>query len=194
MCVVTDETRSYWRHLPQCTELMPDFTEHVLEFGVGGGGSTCLLRESVPEHISVFGFDTFTGLPEAWIIGDLLICAKGTFHKEGNHPDIENVFFYTGLFEDTLPKYNLEFTNNIGLLHIDCDLYSSTLTILNNLTNKIVKNTILIFDEWEFEHIGVPVSHEKDAFTLWATEQQRKYEILKEIDSREEVRVLRMLN
>ena len=35
----------------------------------------------------------------------------------------------------------------IALLHVDCDLYSSTVTILNNVAGMLVPGTIILFDE-----------------------------------------------
>ena len=47
--------------------------------------------------------------------------------------------------------YNILATHNkdsIRLINIDCDLYSSTNTVLNLLAKKIVPGSIIIFDEY----------------------------------------------
>ena len=59
----------------------------------------------------------------------------------------ENVELVKGMIEDTLPeflKYNQE---TVAFIHIDTDLYSSAVTILNNLKTRIKKGTIILFDE-----------------------------------------------
>ncbi|MCH9611370.1 MAG: hypothetical protein S4CHLAM81_08660 [Chlamydiales bacterium] len=53
-----------------------------------------------------------------------------------------------GFFSDTLPDY--KFKNKARLVHMDCDLYSSSQYVLNHLfSNDIVQDgTIFIFDDW----------------------------------------------
>jgi hypothetical protein len=55
-----------------------------------------------------------------------------------------------GWFDQTLPKFQQTRLgkNPIALLHVDCDLYSSTVTILNNLKDNIVPGTVIVFDEY----------------------------------------------
>ena len=36
----------------------------------------------------------------------------------------------------------------LSLVHIDCDLYSSTKTIFANLKDRIVPGTVIVFDEY----------------------------------------------
>lgn len=114
----------------------------VVEFGVGSGYSLRILADSTSPNI-VHGFDSFYGLPEDWQ-NDY---RKGAFSTGGRHPEISNAKFHVGLFDDTLPDFKKEIGDaNITFLHIDCDLYSSTKTIFDNLENNI-RDTIVIFDE-----------------------------------------------
>ena len=103
---------------------------------------------------------------------------------DGNVPNIPNVLFYKGLFKDTIPMFKQEKLNDkdirIGLIHIDCDLYSSTCDILDELIDYIVPGVIIVFDEW-----NVRVKKEKQnilhqggeqiAFLEWSKKYNKNY-------------------
>jgi O-methyltransferase len=134
---------------------------YYLEFGVFQGGSIkyWVERNTAPGS-EFYGFDTFTGLPENWTPDR----PKGSFDVQGKVPDIKDarVKFVPGLFSDTLPGF-LQNEYNEGslrkIIHLDADLYSSTLYVLSALLTKLKKGDILIFDEW-----GSHVLHEFKAF------------------------------
>ena len=116
-----------------------------LEFGVYNGSSINILSKLRPNKI-FHGFDTFTGLPEDWDLGDKKIKA-GHFYLE-KMPSVEkNVILHKGLFEDTIPKWQKQYREKISFINIDCDLYSSTKTVLEHLNSQIVKDTIIRFDD-----------------------------------------------
>ena len=118
----------------------------VCEFGVGSGRSIRMTQEILPLDVPINGFDTFTGLPQAW--GNE---PAGAYSTGGNIPNLEgNVKFHVGLFSETLGPF-LESVGKDAFLayaNIDCDLYSSTLDILESMHGRIVPGTILIFDEY----------------------------------------------
>ena len=58
--------------------------------------------------------------------------------------------FFEGYFENTFNK-EYENINKISLLHLDCDLYSSTKISLETWFNKVEKNGIIVFDEYKSE-------------------------------------------
>jgi predicted O-methyltransferase YrrM len=132
------------------TLINPDY-KHVLEFGVYQGYTLGPIREALDETYKVFGFDSFEGLPEDW---EKTVCMKGHFDTGGIIPDIKNVKFFKGWFEDTIPEY-LKEADTIGLLHLDCDLYSSTKTIFDSLHPYIKRGTIIVFDEWFYHGPGM---------------------------------------
>ena len=116
-----------------------------LEFGVYNGSSINILSKLRPNKI-FHGFDTFTGLPEDWDLGDKKIKA-GHFYLE-KMPSVEkNVILHKGLFEDTIPKWQKQYREKISFINIDCDLYSSTKTVFEHLNSQIVKDTIIRFDD-----------------------------------------------
>lgn len=111
----------------------------ALEFGVGGGDSTRLIAE----HMPVIGFDSFDGLPEDWREG----FPAGMFAQD-RIPDVPNATFVVGLFEDTLPKFAPPCRARVDLVHIDCDLYSSTKTVLEHIRPYLHFGCLVVFDEW----------------------------------------------
>lgn len=115
-----------------------------LEFGVYKGESINHLSKLRPNAIW-YGFDSFVGLPEAWTLG----AKAGAFSVDGKLPAVrDNVRLIKGFFEDTLPRFVAEHRGEkIALVHVDCDLYSATKTILTNMKDMIVPGTIILFDE-----------------------------------------------
>jgi hypothetical protein len=106
-----------------------------LEFGVATGGTLALISEYMP----AIGFDSFQGLPEDWRPG----FEAGRFACP---VPIVNADLVVGLFEDTLPGWTPP--GPIGLVHIDCDLYSSTVTVLQHVGQYLDEGCFLVFDEW----------------------------------------------
>lgn len=167
----------------------------ALEFGVYEGGTSQLIRTYVDPSCKVFGFDTFTGLPTDWV-GTTL--TKGFFNRDGVVPNIQGVKFYKGLFSETIPQYLQDEENNkqIGLIHIDCDLYSSTIDVLFGLNHLIGRNTILAFDEWIYNFNPNCNDHEQKAFYEWVEQTNRTFEFLPTCESPLEIeqKVVRILS
>jgi hypothetical protein len=101
-----------------------------LEFGVAAGQSISFLSGQFSNPQAVFyGFDSFQGLPEAW-----LNMPQFTFGRDGKAPPVadERVKFVQGWFQNTIPPFFNEWKKPAGpvLIHYDADLYSSTLFAL----------------------------------------------------------------
>ena len=95
---------------------------------------------------SFTGFDSFEGLPEQWTTG----APKGAFNVHKRLPKVRsNIQLVPGFFENTLEDFltHAKLDNGISLIHIDCDLYSSTKYVLKTLDPYIQKNTVIVFDE-----------------------------------------------
>jgi len=128
----------------------------VLEFGVFSGRTLNHIA-SLTEEV-VYGFDSFEGLPEDWR-PDI---RQGTFRR-GTLPEMStNVELVVGWFENTLPQFVAAHPDPVSLLHIDCDLYSSTKTVFHHLSKNIVNGTVIVFDEY-FNYVGWR-NHEYKAF------------------------------
>jgi len=113
------------------------------EFGVWRGEAFKYLIRSFKKG---YGFDTFTGLPEHWDVGNGIEKA-GSYSSDGNVPNIKGGDFIVGKFEDTLPIFYSESRPVASVINFDADLYSSTLCALNYSKSVMDKHTILIFDE-----------------------------------------------
>lgn len=98
-----------------------------MEFGVFRGHSLRLAARRLPEY-QFYGFDSFQGFPEDgrhdWQV---------EFPQEGLPEVPDRVTLVPGFYEDTLPAFLREFDEPLSLLLVDCDLYSSTRTVLRNL-------------------------------------------------------------
>jgi len=125
-----------------------------LEFGVFFGDSfrQWMQINTRPESRFV-GFDSFEGLPEDWEAGNR---KKGEFNRNGNIPVITDPrgSFVKGWFNQTLEPFLAANAGTFGqgrqlVLHMDADLYSSTLYVLTTLNRIIRRGTVLVFDDFQ---------------------------------------------
>jgi hypothetical protein len=163
--------------------------KHVLEFGMWKGDSIMGMRKLLPDKYKIYGFDSFLGLPEDWPEtqykkGDFAVDAS----IKNNLKKIKKIKIFEGWFKDTIPKY-LKEADDIALLHVDCDLYSSTIDIFYSGLKKYIKSgTYIVFDDWEYlarwredkENEG---QHNQKAFIEWAKDFNVKYELFEPLES-----------
>ncbi len=131
-----------------------------LEFGVCGGNSFFWWMENQGNLNSRFyGFDTFEGLPENWGIG----FKKGDMAADIPLLNDSRGKFYKGLFQETLPGFLSEIKENTNtkVIHMDADLFSSTLYALTAMAPLMKVGDIILFDEF-----NVP-NHEYFAYTCF---------------------------
>jgi Methyltransferase domain len=117
----------------------------MIECGVADGAS---LRHLAQHSVRRFhGFDSFEGLPEAWA-GTFE--QKGKFGRGGTLPDVpSNVALHKGWFEQTLPAFLAAHPDDgVAFLHVDCDIYSSTVTVLSLLAPRLRPGAVIVFDEY----------------------------------------------
>lgn len=145
----------YFRDAKPCTsdaEVLQLGSESVtldglyIELGVCTGKTTNFIAALNP-HKKIYGFDSFEGLPEDWVLGERVIPKGSLGFKDPSMlpPVLHNVVLIKGWFEDTLPNFA---TKPIAFVHIDCDLYSSTATAFKYLGPWIQEGTIIVFDEF----------------------------------------------
>lgn len=143
-------------------------TGEVLEFGVYHGLSLRKIAKRVTTPIH--GFDSFEGLPEDWKQGE----PKGSYSAGGRMPTVPaHVELYRGWFEDSLPPFVTK-AGKLRFVHVDCDLYSSTRTVLETLRPLFQPGTVLLFDE--FLGFDGYEQHEFRAWHEFAERQKLKYE------------------
>lgn len=132
------------------------------QFGVYKGlTATAHLGPFVPNGRRLWLFDSFDGLPEPWHKGS-------SVEPQGKYktaiPQLSNRYVVVpGLYEDTLSDWSTG--DPWGLIDIDCDLYSSTRTVLETMNDRIVPGTVIRFDEI----FSYPAwrDHEWKAFDEW---------------------------
>ncbi|KAK9802857.1 hypothetical protein WJX73_009424 [Symbiochloris irregularis] len=110
-----------------------------MEFGVWRGTSINKTADYRAKHCSpscppVFGFDTFTGLPEAWV-GDDKQQSVWAAESTGR---LSSGAYGRGRQENHAP---------LSYIHIDCDLFAGARDALTLLSHKIVPGTVILFDE-----------------------------------------------
>lgn len=149
-----------------------------LEFGVFNGnsiGSMNLTSKKVGIKTRLFGFDAFEGLPDGsenedegvWKKG-FYACSyeqmRGCLSKRNVNPD--EITWIKGWYNETLNeellnKYNF---NNLGIVFIDCDTYSSSKTVLEFIAPLIKGPLIICLDDWKLNDLDVKGMGEYKSF------------------------------
>ena len=147
---------------------------HYFEFGVAGGTSFAWwVKANQHPQSRFYGFDTFEGLPEDWHF-----FKKGSFSFDTPFIDDARGTFIKGLFQDTLYKFLRKFASDTDddavtrVLHMDADLYSSTLFALTSMAPYLRPGDIVLFDEF-----NIP-NHEFAAWNDFIRSYYFKYEVI----------------
>ena len=148
----------------------------VLEFGLYTGRSLAMLQIANEEYMKksihklpfsrdFVGFDSFRGLFNAhhprWQDGDFAV--NHSWHptiKVGEAVTGEKVIAFfkkiglkepllvEGEFKMSLKKFANRYLKKVAIVHIDCDTYESTKTVLKCLPPLLQEGTVLLFDDW----------------------------------------------
>ena len=104
-----------------------------------------------------YAFDSFEGLPETDIEEDGIF-RTGSFYtsksdflkivKQKTGLDMDNDHIIKGFYSDSLTTELQKRMPKVGMVHIDVDLYSSTMQILEFIKPLIVVGTVIVFDDW----------------------------------------------
>lgn len=114
----------------------------ALEFGVFTG-TTLKIIASARATGGVYGFDSFDGLPENWRTG----FPAGAFDCDVL-PDVPGAELVVGLFAETLPGFLRKRPGPVDFLHLDADLYSSTIDVLTLVGPRLRSGSVIVFDEF----------------------------------------------
>lgn len=142
----------------------------ILEFGVAGGVSTRLIASNA-EPRTVHGFDSFEGLPGDWAGTHE---QKGRYTQHGKLPKVpRNVTLHKGWFDQTLPGFLAKNPGPCSFINVDCDVYDSSKYVLDQLADRIVPGTVIMFDEY----YNYPNwrEHEYKAWQEFVTERKLTY-------------------
>jgi methyltransferase family protein len=140
-----------------------------LEFGVGRGKSIRWIGSYA--NRTVHGFDSFEGIPEYWNGNPI-----GAFSQLKMPKVPDNVQFQVGMFDETIPGFLDEHKEPVSFLHVDCDLYSSTVTILDALGPRLQPGAIVLFDE--YYNFPRWQQHEYKAFQEFVDKSRVEYEYI----------------
>jgi hypothetical protein len=121
------------------------------EFGVAQGNSIRMMAELFThQETRFYGFDSFEGLPEKWLMHDI-----GAFSNGGRFPHVDDdrIVFVKGWFQNSVPEFLPGFKKTRTILvHIDADLYSSTLFLLASLW-PVFDEYYIIFDDFIYDEV-----------------------------------------
>lgn len=165
-----EEHRLYYLSLLSreiCKSKLPG---NFVECGVAGGGSSAMLAYIIKsfseDNRKIFACDSFEGMPKPgendfWLGTAAEETGWGTGTCAAPEESVvaactklgveDKLVTVKGYFEDTLPAVKSDI-GAIAFLHIDCDWYESTLTILHNLYDQIVPGGLVQVDDfgtWE---------------------------------------------
>ena len=129
------------------------------EFGVFKGHTTIEAWKAAARHglknMKFWLFDSFEGLPEVrgndadgpFETSEFRFGRTGyerNLHK--NRIDFSRLEITEGFFDETLPKTQTD--RKFSVVWVDCDLYESTVPVLEWLTDKLVDGSVICFDDW----------------------------------------------
>ncbi len=137
----------------------------IVECGVFKGASFvrfATFREVLESARSrpIIGFDIFGRFPDQPIEQDNAYAKKFEAHAGTGieisdfewflkHKNLTNYELVRGDITQTVPNYAAEHPElRIALLHIDVDVYTPTMAILESLYNRIVPNGVLVLDDY----------------------------------------------
>lgn len=159
-----------------------------LEFGVWEGESFISAYKQAEKHnlldrMRFFAFDSFQGLPSVKGIDDDGYFKKGK-HCCSKEKFLHNLIFrgvklddshivegwYDKVLNDDLKKrLNIK---KVAGVYVDCDLYESTILVLNFITDLVQDGAFIIFDDW-FCFKGRRDRGEQKAFYEWLNKNKK---------------------
>ena len=165
--LTTDSSRlaksiAHWELYKQITDLPGS----IVECGVFKGASLirfATFREMLESQESrkIIGFDAFGKFPDTGEFKgdrDFISCfesrsgvglSKSDLEKIIIRKQFRNVELIEGNIIDTIPKFIKSFPQTrISLLHIDVDVYEATKAVLEHFYDLVVKDGIIVFDDY----------------------------------------------
>lgn len=144
-------------NLKNLLELTNLLTGDIVEAGAYQGFSSYLMCEFVRNNKSkklVHLFDSFEGLSEPSNFDDLDWWKKGQFNTNpqiilNNLAEFNNFKIYKGWIPNVYSNLKIE---KVSFLHIDVDLYQPTLDTLNYFYERMEKDGLILFDDYNFKN------------------------------------------
>lgn len=120
-----------------------------------------------------FAFDSFEGLPnnEGFFRTGELSSPEYTFKRmmAKTGVDTNQCITVSGFYSESLTDRLKEETNlaRAAIVHVDCDLYTSTKAVLDFIEDLVDVGTVLVFDDWYVFGGHPEASGEAKAFSEW---------------------------
>lgn len=177
---------SRWDAIDNINEYLvgADIDGDYLEFGVAKGMTfsyACKVMSPVFKDMRFIALDSFEGMPKPKNIDNIngysstffegqYACSEEEFlHNVKQKTDIlKRVITIKGWFNESLTeemakKYSI---NKIAAAWIDCDLYESTVPVLNFITPRLSVGSVILFDDWHCFR-NLPELGEQKACSEW---------------------------
>jgi O-methyltransferase len=159
---------------------------YYMEFGLLNGESIIdAVRQLRVGLKYVYGFDSFEGLPAHSQV-DLASGHLAPAFQKGSYKGLseqevrnnivlssriptENLILTPGFFDISLPKFDKNQLSNSGfplLFYLDCDLYSSTVEVLNFISDLVQDGSWLLVDDY-WCYRGSPKYGQRRAINEW---------------------------
>lgn len=129
-----------------------------------------------------YGYDSFEGLPEPkghdlggpFLKGNYS-CPKDRVREvlSDHNVDSRKIVLVKGWFKE-IDKTEIGNIRKASVIHIDCDLYESTVDALEICRHILQDGTIIIFDDW-FQFRSSPFKGEQRAFFEWSNTLEDYY-------------------
>jgi O-methyltransferase len=169
--------------------LGPDIGDY-LEFGVCHGSSmSCMhdvLKETGTVGVRKFGFDSFQGLPPEADDQDGGFFSRGQFDSSlaftrklltRRGIDWNTTVLIEGWFRDTCTAWTAMHygIRKVGIVMIDCDIYSASKEALDFAGPLLGEQSILIFDDWNSGNLAVKNMGQRKAYEEFMAENRDRF-------------------
>lgn len=158
-----------------------DYFEFGLWRGKTFGYAYRMKRRYGRRDMKLWGFDSFQGLPPTekhpdniWYEGQFA-CTRPEFEKilasRGIRPPAYELV--EGFYSDSLNEvaHRRLSGRKAAVIYVDCDLYDSTIQVLNFVQPYLVNGSIICFDDF-YNYKGDPAQGEQKALTEFMQQQQ----------------------
>jgi O-methyltransferase len=141
-------------------------TGDYCEFGCHGGMTFIMASQAMSKYTApqcqrrMWAFDSFSGLPPqscaqdehpAWRAGELCT-AEESWHRIVRRAGVKDYKTVPGYYSDTIGRTATrppaELPNDIAIAYIDCDLYSSTMSVLEFLAPRVKQGMVIACDDY----------------------------------------------
>lgn len=159
----------------------------LLEYGVGSGGTALIFaaaaKRSKARLTSYYGFDTFKGLPSVdslevkrWLPGSWSFSARKVYSR------LRVLGIPVSLVECSYgDQRHIDATAQLNpgayVIHIDCDLFHSTLKALESIAHLLRNGTIVLFDDY-YSGLANNVPGEHSALSMFIRNNQTDLRLL----------------